>query len=108
MVTLSRSFENFDLPEAIHRNQVLFGDRLIAYPITIPTKGCWQSQFSRMEIASGKTDPWVTIDCARFNLLGDDHIVYSNTGGDAPRKSSEVRMPLYILRPMTPISTSLC
>jgi hypothetical protein len=37
-----------------------------------------------MEIATGKTYPWVTIDCARFNLLGDDHIVYSDTGGDAP------------------------
>lgn len=72
-----------DLPENIHRNQVLFGDRLIAYPITIPTKGCWQSQFSRMEISTGKTDTWVTIECARFNLLGDDHVVYSNTGGNA-------------------------
>jgi hypothetical protein len=37
-----------------------------------------------MEIASGQTAPWVSIDCARFNLLGGDHIVYSNTGGDAP------------------------
>jgi hypothetical protein len=78
--------QELDLPENVHRNQVLFGDRLIAYPITIPTRGCFQSQFSRMEIATGKTDPWVNIECARFNLLGDDHIVYSNSGGDAPLK----------------------
>ncbi|HEY6372696.1 MAG TPA: hypothetical protein VIX37_19110, partial [Candidatus Sulfotelmatobacter sp.] len=37
-----------------------------------------------MEIATGKTAPWVTIECARFNLLGDDHIIYSDTGGNAP------------------------
>lgn len=73
-----------DLRESVHRNQVLFGDRLIMYPAKIPTKSCWQSQFSRMEIATGKNARWVTIDCARYNLLGDDHIVYSITGGDAP------------------------
>jgi hypothetical protein len=72
------------LPESVHRNQVLFGDRLITYPVTIPTSGCWQSRFSGMEVSAGKSDPWVTIACARFNLLGDDHIVYSNAGGDAP------------------------
>ena len=72
------------LPKSVHRNQVLFGDRLIMYPVTIPTRGCWQSQFSRMEVFASKSDPWVTIACARFNLLGDEHIVYSNAGGDAP------------------------
>jgi len=73
-----------DLPESVHRNQVLFGDRLIMYPVTIPTRSCWQSLFSRVEIGSGQTAPWVTIECASFNLLGDDHIVYSKRGGDGP------------------------
>jgi hypothetical protein len=76
--------KELDLPESIHRDRVFFSDRTIIYPVTMQAKGCWQSQFTRMEIASGQTTPWVSIDCARFNLLGDDHIVYSNTGGDAP------------------------
>lgn len=73
-----------DLPESVHRNQVLFGNRLIMYPVTIPTRGCWQSQFSRVDIGSGQTTPWVTIECASFNLLGDDQIAYSKRGGDGP------------------------
>ena len=54
------------------------------YPVTLPTKDCWQSQFSRVEVASGRTLGWVSVECASFNLLGDDHIVYSNRGGDGP------------------------
>jgi hypothetical protein len=73
-----------DLPESVHRNQVLFGDRVITYPVTIPTKSCWQSQFSKVDIETGKTVPWATIECASFNLLGDDHLVYSKRGGDGP------------------------
>lgn len=73
-----------DLPESVHRNQVLFGDQLVIYPVTIPTKDCWQSQFSKVEVTSGRTVGWVSIECASFNLLGDDHIVYSNRGGDGP------------------------
>jgi hypothetical protein len=73
-----------EMPESVHRNQVLFGDRLITYPVTIPTKSCWQSQLSSVNIGSGKTASWVTIECASFNLLGDDHIVYSKRGGDGP------------------------
>jgi hypothetical protein len=73
-----------DLAESIHRAEILFGDRAISYPVTIPTRGCWQSQFSRVEISSGQISPWVRIDCARFNLLGGDHIVYSKSGGDGP------------------------
>lgn len=76
--------KEFDLPATSAGNQVLFGDRWLMYPVATQTKGCWRSQFTRMEIASGQIVPWVTIDCARFTLLGDDHIVYSNTGGDAP------------------------
>lgn len=76
--------KEFDLPADAAGAQVLFGNRWLMYPITTQTKGCWHSQFTRMEIATGQTAPWVSIDCARFNLLGDDHIVYSNTGGDAP------------------------
>jgi hypothetical protein len=76
--------KEFDLPENVHDDQILFGDRLVMYPITVRTKGCWQSQFSRMEIDTGKAAAWVTIECARFNLLGDDHIIYSYTGGDGP------------------------
>jgi hypothetical protein len=73
-----------ELPQNIRRSKVLFGNHLVAYPITIPTKSCWQSQFSKVDVATGQTTPWVTIECARFNLLGDSHIVYSDTGGDAP------------------------
>lgn len=73
-----------DLPESVHRNQILFGDRLIMFPVTIPTKGCWQSQFSRLNISNSQAIPWVTIDCAQFNLLGDDHIIYSKSAGDGP------------------------
>jgi hypothetical protein len=72
------------LPENVRRNHVLFGDRSVIYPVTIPTKGCWQSQFSRMEISTGRTTPWVTIECARFNLLGDGHVIYTNLKGDNP------------------------
>jgi hypothetical protein len=78
------TIRELDLPESVHRNHVLFGDHLLMYPTTVPTRGCWQSQFTRMEIGTGKSDQWVTIDCARFNLLGDEHIVYSDTGGNAP------------------------
>jgi hypothetical protein len=81
--------KELDLPESVHRDQVLFGDRLIVCPATIQTRSCWQTQFSRLDIATVESHPWVTIDCARYGLLGDDHIVYSNTGGDAPLKITE-------------------
>jgi hypothetical protein len=59
-----------NLPESVHRNHVLFGNRLIMYPVTIPTKGCWQSQFSRMEVATGKGDPWLTIAMCAIQSIG--------------------------------------
>ncbi len=74
----------FSLPENVGRSPTLFGDHVVAYPVTIPTKSCRQSQIFRVDVSTGQTSPWQTIDCARFNLLGDDHLVYSNSGGDAP------------------------
>jgi hypothetical protein len=76
--------KTLQLPDTVGRNRVLFGDHVLAYPVTIRTKSCWQSQFSKVDVSTGQTTPWETIDCARFNLLGDDHIVYSESGGDAP------------------------
>lgn len=77
-----KKVKEFDLPAKASGTQVLFGDRWAIFPVDIPTKGCWQSQFSRMAIDTGLIIPWVTIECASFNLLGNDHIVYSNRGGD--------------------------
>lgn len=78
------SVRELELPQSIGRNPVLFGDHVVAYSVKNPTKNCWQSQFSKVDVATGQTTPWVTIDCARFNLLGDDHLVYSNSKGNAP------------------------
>ncbi|MGC1818651.1 MAG: hypothetical protein WA900_13475 [Casimicrobiaceae bacterium] len=72
------------LPENVRRNHVLFGDRTVIYPATVPTKGCWRSQFSRLEIATGRVTPWMTIECARFNLLGDGQVIYTDLRGDNP------------------------
>ena len=78
------SVRELEVPQSIGRSQILFGDRIVAYPVTTPTKACRQSQLMKMDVATGQTSPWETIECARFNLLGDDHIVYSDSGGDAP------------------------
>lgn len=78
------SVRELDLPQSIGRNPVLFGDHVVAYSVKTPTKSCWQSQFSKVDVATGQATPWVNIDCARSNLLGDDHIVYSDSGGNGP------------------------
>jgi hypothetical protein len=78
------SVRELELPQSIGRSPILFGDHVVAYSVKNPTKNCWQSQFSKVDAATGQTTPWVTIDCARFNLLGDDHLVYSDSGGNAP------------------------
>lgn len=97
-----------DLPESVHRKKALFGDRLVVYPVTIPTRSCFQSQFSRVEIANGQTTPWVNIDCARFNLLGGTITSSIQTvAGMVLYRSSEARMvlALSIIRRMTLTST---
>jgi hypothetical protein len=74
----------FDLPEGVNRKPVLFGDRSVVFPITVQTKGCYQTQFSRMDVKTGKSEPWTTLECTRYNLLGDDHIIYTSLKGDSP------------------------
>jgi hypothetical protein len=74
----------FDLPEGVNRKPVLFGDRSVVFPITVQTKGCYQTQFTRMDVKTGKSEPWTTLECTRYNLLGDGHIIYTSMKGDSP------------------------
>lgn len=74
--------KTLNLPDTAGRDQVLFGDQLIVFPTTVPRKGCWQTEFSRMAIATGQVTPWVTLECARFNLLGDEHVIHTNAKGN--------------------------
>jgi hypothetical protein len=76
--------KEFDVPADWPRDRVLFGDHVLLIATTIPTRGCWQSQFSRLEVTTGRVTPWVTIDCARFNVLADGHVVYTSMTGDDP------------------------
>lgn len=78
------SVRELELPESIGRSEVLFGQHMVAYRVTIQTGACRQSQLIKVDVATGQTSPWETIDCARFNLLGDDHVVSSDSRGDAP------------------------
>ena len=74
----------FDLPEGVNRKPVLFGDQSVVFPITVQTKGCYETQFTRMDVKTGKSGPWTTLECTRYNLLGDDHIIYTSLKGDSP------------------------
>lgn len=74
----------FDLPEGVNRKPVLFGDQSVVFPITVQTKGCYQTQFTRVDVKTGKSEPWTTLECTRYNLLGDDHIIYTSLKGDSP------------------------
>jgi hypothetical protein len=74
----------FDLPGGVNRKSVLFGDESVVFPITVQTKGCYQTQFTRMDVKTGKNAPWTTLECTRYNLLGDGHIIYTSLKGDSP------------------------
>ena len=74
----------FNLPEGVKRKSVLFGDESVIYPITAQTKGCYQTQFTRMDVKTGKDAPWTALECTRYNLLGDGHIIYTSMKGDSP------------------------
>ncbi|HXH51288.1 MAG TPA: hypothetical protein VNM47_18265 [Terriglobia bacterium] len=76
--------KELDLPESVQRNHVLFGDQSVIFPVRVRTRGCWQSNFSRIEINTGRITPWLTLECARFNLLGDGHVIYTKLRGDNP------------------------
>ena len=75
--------KEFDLPEQTSGKHVLFGDEMAAFPNTVHTKGCWRDEFSKMTIATGQVAPWTTIECARYNLLGDEHVIYTSLNGDS-------------------------
>jgi hypothetical protein len=74
----------FDLPEGVKWKPVLFGDESVIFPITVQTKSCYQTQLTRMDVKTGKNEPWTTLECTRYNLLGDDHIIYTSLKGDSP------------------------
>ena len=79
-----QTLKAFDLPEGVNRKPVLFGDRSVVFPITVQTKGCYQMQLTRIDVKTGKTESWTTLDCTRYNLLGDDHIIYTSLKADSP------------------------
>ena len=74
----------FNLPGGVNRKPVLFGDEIVVFPITVQTKGCYQTQFTRIDVTTGKDAPWMTLECTRYNLLGDGHIIYTSMKGDSP------------------------
>ena len=74
----------FDLPEGVKRKSALFGDESVIFPITVQTKSCYQTQFTRMDVKTGKNAPWTMLECTRHNLLGDGHIIYTSLNGDSP------------------------
>lgn len=74
----------FDLPEGVKWKPVLFGNQSVIFPITVQTKSCYQTHFTRMDVKTGKNEPWTILECARYNLLGDDHIIYTSLKGDSP------------------------
>jgi hypothetical protein len=92
--------KTLDLPDGVNRKSVLFGDESIIFPTTVHTKSCYQTQFTRTDVKTGKNEPWTTLECTRYNLLGDDHIIYTSLKGDSPLEiTGNGNVPLAAYKP---------